>query len=602
VAASGRVLNAAGQAVASFQTLRLGMGSFWLTPTAGQGPYTAVLAVAGQRPLSRRLPSAQERGYVLHLDAADPAQLVFSVSSASTAQPELLTLLGYAGQQVVLETQLQLLNGHAEFRAAKSQLPGGIVRFTLFDARQRAVCERLSFSPPSRPLVLSAQADRATYALRDQVQVQVAATDLVPASLSMAVYRLDSLNTTPALTIDQYLGLTSELRGVVENPAYYFSASGPEGLAATDNLLLTQGWRRFRWDDILAASPAPLAYLPEPYGPVVRGRLTQAGTAQPRPNVLTYLAAPSRVIRLSNSLSDASGLVRFELPNLYGPQRLVLQADPRQDSTSRLTLLSPFSARYAPGLARTLPLAPRWQSTYAQRHLLQQLQESYGTTGAGHVLAPATDSLAFYGKPSAAYFLDKYTRFKVLEEVLREYVPTVLVKIRKDGYHLMVVDESYKTLVLLKENPLVLLDGVPLFDINKAMAISPLKLQKLEVIASRYFHGPGLYDGIVSFTSYQGDLAGLQLGPRVLVQPYEGLQPPREFYAPRYESAQDKQRRLPDLRNLLYWSPTVAATGTQPLRFYTGDQPGRYLVVLQGLADDGRAGSTSLTFEVKPAL
>ena len=259
--------------------------------------------------------------------------------------------------------------------------------------------------------------------------------------------------------------------------------------------------------------------------------------------------------------------------------------------------------RYAPGLAQPFRLAPRFSSDYARRHLLQQLQQGYGASAAGRELRLPTDSLAFYGKPTETYLLDKYTRFKVLEEVLREYVPGVLVKIRKDGYHLMVVDQSYKTLVLLKENPMVLLDGVPLFDINKIMAINPLKLQKLEVVDSRYFHGLGLYNGLVSFTSYQGDVAGFQFGPRVLVQPYEGLQRPREFYAPRYESASQRQSRLPDLRTLLYWNPAIAATSSpQTLSFYSGDQAGRYLVVLQGLAADGRAGSTRFTFEVKPAL
>ena len=78
----------------------------------------------------------------------------------------------------------------------------------------------------------------------------------------------------------------------------------------------------------------------------------------------------------------------------------------------------------------------------------------------------------------------------------------------------------------------------------------------------------------------------------------------REFYAPRYETPQQKQSRLPDLRNLLYWNPDVSLTGAgpRPLEFYTGDQAGRYLLVLQGLSDKGQAGSSSMVLEVKAAL
>lgn len=110
--------------------------------------------------------------------------------------------------------------------------------------------------------------------------------------------------------------------------------------------------------------------------------------------------------------------------------------------------------------------------------------------------------------------LDKYTRFKVMEEVLREYVPGVLVRIRKDGFHLLVVDKTNKSVL---EAPLMLLDGVPVFDANKIMGINPLKVRKLEVVDGRYYQGPAVYNGIVSFTTYKGDLEGFQLDPRVLV-------------------------------------------------------------------------------------
>lgn len=61
----------------------------------------------------------------------------------------------------------------------------------------------------------------------------------LPANLSMAVYRLESLNTTPQPDIDCSLWLTSELAGTFKNPDYYCTATGPAAPAATDNLLLT---------------------------------------------------------------------------------------------------------------------------------------------------------------------------------------------------------------------------------------------------------------------------------------------------------------------------------------------------------------------------
>jgi hypothetical protein len=186
--------------------------------------------------------------------------------------------------------------------------------------------------------------------------------------------------------------------------------------------------------------------------------------------------------------------------------------------------------------------------------------------------------------------------------VMREYVPGVLVRKRKDGFHFLVVDRPKH--IVLKDNPLTLLDGLPIFDINQIMAFDPLKIRKLEVVANRYFLGQQVYDGVVSYTTYKGDLGGFPLNPHSLIEEYEGLQAPREFYTPRYDTEAQQHSRLPDLRNLLYWNPDVRLASGQPqaLDFFSSDQAGRYLVVVQGLTPDGRPGSTSFSFDVKPVL
>jgi len=606
VAAEGEVLNPDGQVVASFKTLRLGMGNFAFTPATAKGSYTAVLTLGPHRVITRKLPRVYEQGYVMRLENANPDYLVLVVNSTSP-KLETIFLLGHSGQKIAVASQAPLINGQSGFIIKKSQLLDGVSHFTVFNSQQKPLCERLYFQPPRRQLAIQAQADKPAYTTRDKVGVLVSLADqpaLSRATLSMAVYRLDSLNPSPAPSIDRYLWLTSELKGTVESPDYYFTATGPEAADAADNLMLTQGWSRFRWETILAVSPPALEYLPEPSGHVIRGQLTQAGTGLPRAGVMTYLSSPSRIIRLNNTLSDARGLVQFETNGFFGAQEIMAQTDPQQDSTSKLTIFDPFSGRYAGGPASSFRVAPRFEHDYAKRHLQSQVQNIFFGKYRNRYTVPPADSLAFYGPPDETYLLDKYTRFQVLEEVLREYVPGVLVKIRKDGYHLMVVNQVEKNAVnILKENPMVLLDGVPVFNINKLMAISPLKFQKLEVIDNRYFHGLAIYNGIVSFTTYQGDLGGVELDPRVLVQQYEGVQRQREFYAPRYDTPQEKQSRLPDLRNLLYWNPAVATgPNAQPVEFYTGDQAGRYLVVLQGLAANGLAGSSSFVLEVKPAL
>ncbi|UYZ59396.1 hypothetical protein [Hymenobacter latericus] len=608
LAAEGVLLDAQGKQVARFATLRHGMGQFAFTPAAAGPGYTAVLKLPNEQTLTRALPSVFEQGYVLSVAPAGAGQLSLTVAAnMPNAATEELYVLGHAGQQAFVAQPLRLAGGQAQLLLDKATLPEGVLHFTVFTEQRRPVCERLYFRRPESRLVIDAAPDKPQYATRNRVSLRLAtasgAGQPATAGLSMAVYRLDSLAAPEAAAdIRSYLWLTSALPGHVENPNFYLDSAEPEAEAAADNLMLTQGWRRFRWEAALAGTPPAWPHAPELNGHQIQARLLSKTTGAPLAGTPAYLAAPSRAVRLYNGISNASGMVRFEARELYGPQTLVLQTNFRQDSTARFELLSPFATEHAGPPLPPVRLPERYRPELTQRHLQMQAQNAYFRKALGAYAQPLADSLPFYGRPDERYRLDDYTRFKVMEEVMREYVPGVQVRLRKGRFHFMVVDNGNRT--IFTEEPMVLVDGVPFFNTDRVMKIDPLKVQRLDVLTRGYLHGPLTYPGLVSYTSYRGDLAGAQPDARALLQEYEGLQWEREFYAPRYETEQQKQSRLPDLRHLLYWNPALSTTAGQPqqLSFYTGDEPGRYLVVVQGLSATGLAGSRSFTFEVKPVM
>jgi hypothetical protein len=209
------------------------------------------------------------------------------------------------------------------------------------------------------------------------------------------------------------------------------------------------------------------------------------------------------------------------------------------------------------------------------------------------------DSVSFYGDADETYLLDDYTRFPVMEEVMREYVPGVLVRKHKDGFHFIVVDRVKR--LLFRETPLILLDGVPLFDEDEIMNFDPLKVKKLEVMTCQYFIGPLGVPGVVSYTTYHGDLGGFQLNPKSVSLNYEGLQLQQEFYSPQYVNQNATQNRLPDFRTLLYWNPsvTIGANGKKTIEFYTSDLTGKYQVIVEGISSKGLVGTTTTIFDVK---
>ena len=599
-AATGTVRDAQGRAVATLRTLRAGLGSFEFTPAAGAA-YTAEIQLAAGQKLRQPLPAAAAQGYVLRLAEASATQLRLHVRARGLgAEAAQLALVGHSGQRIATaQVAVPNAQGEVDFVVDKAALLPGISHFTVFNSRRQPVAERLYFRRP-RPLAVTAAFSQARYGPRQQVALRLALpAGAAPAQLSLAVYQLDSLAAGVAQAgIGSVLSLTSDLKGTVEDPDYYLRDSSQVGQRAVDNLLLTHGWSRFRWADVLAARPLALPYAPELNGPLLRGQVrTAAGAAAP--GIVAYLAAPGRAARFYTATSGPDGGLQFEPREAYGPRTYVLQTDWRRDSTYQLALLSPYSARYAAGPVAPVALDTSLAADLTRRHIQAQLQTTYYGRYRRYQL-PSPDTLALYGKPPVQYRLDDYTRFKTLEEVLREYVQGVYVRPRKDGMHLLVADQLHGT--LFENDPLVLLDGVPVFDSNKLLAFDPLRLQRVAVFTNRYFYGAHDYDGLLSFNTYRGDLQGFALDPRALLEEYNGLQGQREFFAPRYDIPAPSQ--LPDQRNLLHWQPAIAlAPGTtQEVTFYTSDQSGHYRVVVQALAANGQTGTTNVVFEVKTVL
>jgi hypothetical protein len=598
VAATGTVADARGTTVASFQTLKFGLGSFLLTPAAAGASYVATVRLPGGAVVTSKLPAVADQGYSLLLTDEGATSLTLAVQTAATGSGEPLRLLAHTGAHITAATVATLVSGRATFRVEKRALQPGITHFTVFSG-QRPMAERLYFRRPTQQLAIQGQASAAGYGPRSRVRLQVGASQ--QAAGSLAVYRLDSLAaaSSPA-DITSYMLLAADLKGSIEDAGYYFRDSSATGRQAADNLMLTQGWRRFKWEDVLASRVPATPYPPELNGYVLRGRLSQPSGAAAS-GIPAYLSLPGLAFQFANSLSRADGTVQFELPEFYGVRKLVLQTNPLRDSAYRVELVSPFTVGGGLATPALAPFPRRWATSLSERLLQTQTQRVFAQQRPRYRSLSA-DTLAFYGRAEEWYLLDNYTRFPALEDVMREYVPGVLVRKRKDGFHFLVVDRPKH--IVLKDNPLTLLDGLPIFDINQIMAFDPLKIRKLEVVANRYFLGQQVYDGVVSYTTYKGDLGGFPLNPHSLIEEYEGLQTPREFYTPRYDTEAQQRSRLPDLRNLLYWNPDVRLAPGQPqaLDFFSSDQAGRYLVVVQGLAPTGLAGSTSFSFEVKPAL
>lgn len=595
----GFIIDQKNDTIVRFKTERFGMGAFSFRPVKGN-IYHAIIK-SGKKSIVKELPEIYDHGWVLHL--ADEGNTLKINVACNISREQNLFLFVQSRDSVKLARMESLNNGNAVFAINKSDLAEGISQLTVFNAEKQPVCERLYFKRPSNTFQIKLDDIQQQYEPRKKVEINLASMDTngiaVNANLSMAVYLVDSLQPDQKINVLNYLWLTSELKGDIESPGYYFENSGAEVAKATDNLMLTQGWRRFKWEKVLNNKKPSFSFLPEYEGHIITGKISPKIANLKDDGVNVYLSVPGKNFKFSNSTSTAGGLVKFNIEKFYGSRELVVQTN-ALDSNYRIVMDNPFSDEYNEKALEPLHLVPTLANNILLRSVSAQSFNIFNPGMENNFNLPVTyDTTAFFGLPFKQYNLDAYTRFPTMEEVIREFVKEVHLKKREKYYHFEVFNEPYLT--YFDNDPLVLIDGVPVFNFNKIVDIDPLKIQKIDVVATKFFKGNQAYDGIVSYATYNGDLDSYQLDPNALVVEYDGLQLHREFYSPQYDSDKQLLSRNPDYRNVLYWSPDVATKSSKKnISFYTSDIAGKYMVIAQGISDSGKVSVTTASFIVSP--
>lgn len=598
---SGIILNNNNDTIATINPFRYGIGSFTITPVVGES-YKAVLKDSLGNSKIINLPAPKSNGLVMEVRDSTSEMLALHVSaSASMHQSTPYFYYFIHSRQVISSSGLQFFEkGKSVVMIPKKTLNEGISHITVFDSELRPQAERLYFKPSEKKLQLNIHTNQQEYGIRRKVILDITETsglDTLNNSLSVSVVKSDSLQGNLSGNIFNYLWFSSDLKGDIEEPSYYTQATSPEVVQALDNLMLTHGWRRFSWDDVLNNNHEP-AFIPEYRGHLIQGTVVDA-KGKPVRGIPTFLSSPGKNIQLYTAFSKPNGVVLFEMKDFFGSKKIVVQARSEIDSTVRAKIQNPFSDVYALRKIPPLELQQSMSKNVLTRSIAMQVQDIYYGDDSLKFTTKGIDSTAFYGRANETYFLDDYTRFPVMEEVMREYIPGVMVRKRKDGFHFLVLDHVRKS--LFQQDPLVLLDGTPIFDIDKIMAFDPLKVKKLEVVTSRYFLGPLIFQGVVSYTTYAGDLGGYQLDPASVSLDYDGLQRQREFYSPQYETQKQRETRMPDRRNLLLWAPHVSLdkSGKSRIEFFTSDLTGDYTILVEGLTQNGYSGSAVGSFTVK---
>lgn len=302
----GYVADASGQRVAAFSSFHNGMGSFSFTPAADM-QYTAHLT----KPVVQqfKVPKAQRTGACLHLEEQNARHAIFSAGSSRAGT---FYLAGTSQDKIFFFKEIHIKEKLEKIAVPIGDLPIGIARFTLLDANRTEMAERLVFLHRDRSLRIDITPNQASYAPREPVRLRLRVQDHlgrpVQGCFSMSVSD-ESLLTFADDKQGHLLSallLEQDLKGTIEEPNFYFDPHEPTAPAALDYLMLTQGWRRFRWEKVLTPARQQAARF-EGERTDIRGTLFKNEQGEVLPGrVLTLL--PDNI----HCTTDAKGFFEFK--------------------------------------------------------------------------------------------------------------------------------------------------------------------------------------------------------------------------------------------------------------------------------------------------
>jgi hypothetical protein len=605
----GTVANTKGEEIAQINTSHLGMGTFTFTPQSGD-TYKANIIYPDGTKASLALPKAGDKGYVLKVIEQGKNDLRIAIAAKGTTAP--FMLVGQSAGKVYYSSRSTAGGDAFSTIVPKSKFPSGIAQFTLFSELGEPLNERLVFIQNSGDrLNLAVTADNQSYAPRQKVKlnIDVKDSDDKPAVGSFSVSVTDEskvpIDENTENNIFANLLLTSDLKGYIEQPAYYFNGT-ENALADLDALMLTQGYHRFEWKKVLNDTPLPNQYAVEKTF-TVSGRVTTPSGAPVANGKVELINFDDGLLKV-DTLTDQNGRFAFTDIIYADGLKFLIQArnaKNKRDVVIKMDSLPPPSASNYKNVADFALNTGSAVTTYAQNS--KQLYFEQIKAGLGnHVISlrevlirekrialkhsanlngPGNADQVLLSKDLVNYGcvrLSDCLQGRLLGVLFNNGVP---VTTRGGGRMLVVIDGMYSDAAFMNS-----------LNINDVQSIEVLR----NINTAGIYGGRG-GNGVLVITTKRGDEPTYypqQFGRGIIPYHPKGIYKARIFYSPKYDAKTNQ--KIADLRTTIFWQPNVVTNdGKASVEFANAGGAGTYRVVVEGISSEGNIGRQVFRYKVE---
>ncbi len=611
----GKILSGKGETIAEFKSTHLGMGSVSILPVLGE-TYSAIIENEGTQKYA--LPKVYETGFVISVtNRPDQAEVIMKIqSNAATTNKQVVTLVAHNRGELSFAAQINLSNNLFIAKIPKVKLYHGLAHLTLFDGAGTPQCNRLVFVDKDEKLTVRLNGLKEKYLPREKVNLEIEtlnkAGEPVSTNISLAVTNNQEIVSSPnEINLTNYLWLTSDLRGHIEDPNYYFNATKPDRYAALDLLLLTQGWSRFQWDKIMSNDWPVISHYIE-QGINVQGSLIDNLTKKPvEGGKVTYVSTDNAAdIKVAPTGNEG----RFILDDLvfYDSSNVVLQGEtkkgkkfvefkldeifPNQIVNTALKPLSGDLSTFEKEMfekgkqRREIDLAYNFDGKTIVLDAVEiQSKKIDASIQDTRIYAGATKTVKAASVPGSAYLNHPL-------ELLRG-VPGVRLTPNPPGYDVLIRGVGS---FLSSGTPYILLNNVPIaIESLNAMPASMMESVDVYKGADATIFGAQGANGVIAFFTKKGGYVpvgregvfSFQLG---------GYTTPQEFYSPKYDVVKSEHVK-PDRRVTVYWKPLIQTdqNGKASISFFNPDPESTFDITIEGMTKTGLTASSKFNYTIK---
>ena len=583
----GFLFNSKGDTLTNFRSEHNGMGIFTMNPVNNETYYVTVRT---NDSITKRfdLPAIEPKGISIAMSHYKQEIRYEIQKTEATEWPQKLFLLAHTRGKLAI---LQPINPKRTFGKMNDSLfTEGITHFMLIDEQGNALSERLIFVPDHKPNQWQITTDQPTYGKREKVSLQIAAKDSEgnPVEGTFSVSITDRKSIQPDSLADNILSnllLTSDLKGYVEDPAFYFLNQDARTLRSIDYLMMTHGWRRHKMENVLRTPSLNFTNYIEK-GQTISGRIMGFFGANVKKGPICVLAPKYNIIATTETDETGQFIVNTSFRD---STTFLVQARTKKGFAGVDILMDP------PQYPVATHKAPYFNgaTTFMEDYLMNTRDQYYMEGGMRVYNLKEVTVTAKRERPSSkSIYTGGINTYTVEEDRLQGYgqtafdaasrLPSVTIT---NGSEIHIRNNSEPAIIVIDD--IVYEDAS---DILKDIQVSDMSSISLLRGADAVILGPRASGGAVVITLK--DPRNLPARPAQGIITYTplGYSESVEFYHPTYDTPEKKNAQRSDFRSTVYWNPELRldAEGKATIEYYTPDSTAPEDIIIEGVDKNGK--------------